>query len=174
MTPKSFDSIFFALCLAQRRKRKRLLGGNPIFCPFVLSGLDDCYYCSNIIVYLLFKLCAKFSLRLQEREKVGACCPETDSVCLTEKFSINHQIWIFLTAWSIQLPFRHLFKVFLIWVAEVPRKNSPFSAVLFFSASAPVFLFAVFQSLSFLFLCKLFWAGKRNSSPSWKSLLSVE
>ena len=63
---------------------------------------------------------------------------------------------------------------FLIWVAEVPQKNSPFSAVLFFSASAPVFLFAVLQSLSLLFLCKLFWEGKRNSSSSWKSLFAVE
>src|SRR3954466_11345372 len=63
---------------------------------------------------------------------------------------------------------------FLISVAEVPRKNSPFSAVLFFSASAPVFLFAVLQSLSLLFICKLFWAGKRNSSSSCKSLFSVE
>ena len=63
---------------------------------------------------------------------------------------------------------------FLIWVAEVPRKNSPFSAVLFFSASAPVFLFAVLQSLSLFFLCKIFWAGKRNSSPSWKYLFAVE
>src|SRR4051812_814463 len=52
----------FALCLAQRRKRKRLLGGNPICFPSVLSGLDDCYYYCNIIVSLLFKLCAKFSL----------------------------------------------------------------------------------------------------------------
>src|SRR3954463_8687843 len=54
------------------------------FCS-VLSGLDDCYYCRNIIVSLFFKLCAKFSLRLQESTKVGACCPETDFVCLTEK-----------------------------------------------------------------------------------------
>src|ERR1043165_1788680 len=63
---------------------------------------------------------------------------------------------------------------FLIRVAEVPRKNSSFSAVLFFSASSPVFLFAVLHSLSLLFLCKLFWAGKRNSSSSWKSLFAVE
>ena len=62
----------------------------------------------------------------------------------------------------------------MIWVAEVPQKNSSFSAVLFFSTSAPVFLFAVLQSLSFLFLCKIFWAGKRNSSSSWKSLFAVE
>ena len=68
--------------------------------PSVLSGLDDCYYYSNIIVSLLFKFCAKFSLRLQERSKVGTCCQETDYVCLTEKIGINHQIifliWIFL------------------------------------------------------------------------------
>src|SRR3954464_4947835 len=38
----------FASCLAQRHKRKRLLGGNLIFFPSILSGLDDCYYCSNI------------------------------------------------------------------------------------------------------------------------------
>src|ERR1043165_5021065 len=63
---------------------------------------------------------------------------------------------------------------FLICVAEVPRKNSPFSAVIFFSASAPVFRFAVLQSLSLLFLCKLLWAGKRNSSSSWKYLFAVE
>ena len=63
---------------------------------------------------------------------------------------------------------------FLIWVAEVPRKNSFLSAVLFFSASATFFLFAVLQSLSLLFICKLFWAGKRKSSSSWKSLFAVE
>ena len=63
--------------------------------PSVLSGLDDCYYCSNIIVSLLFELCAKFSLWLQERSKVGACCRETDSICLTEKIPVNHQIIFF-------------------------------------------------------------------------------
>src|SRR3954468_21083690 len=30
--------------------------------PSVFSGVDDCYYCSNIIVSLLFKLYAKFSI----------------------------------------------------------------------------------------------------------------
>ena len=63
---------------------------------------------------------------------------------------------------------------FLIWVAEVPRKNYFLSVGLFFSASVPVFLFVVLQSLSLLFLCKNFWAGKRNSSPSWKYLFAVE
>ena len=80
----------------------------------------------------------------------------------------------FLTACSIQLAFRPLFKVFLIWVAEVPRKNSPFSDVLFFSASAPVFRFAVLQSLSLLFICKLFWEGKINSRSLLKPLFAVE
>ena len=42
----------FALCLAQRRKRKHLLGGNPICFFFCFSGLHVCYYCSNIIVSL--------------------------------------------------------------------------------------------------------------------------
>ena len=60
------------------------LGFYFCFCS-VLSGLDDFYYCSNIIVSLLFKFCAKFSLRLQERSKVGTCCPEIDSVCLMGK-----------------------------------------------------------------------------------------
>ena len=40
---------------------------------------------------------------------------------------------------------------FFIWVAEVPRKNSFLSAVMFFSASVPVFLLAVLQTLSLLF-----------------------
>src|ERR1041384_8136816 len=52
------------------------------FCS-VLSGLDDCYYCINIIVSLFFKLCAKFSLRLHESSKVGACCPE-NRLCLLD------------------------------------------------------------------------------------------
>ena len=61
-----------ALSLANGSK-EALSRGSPqriwfffCFCS-VLSGLDDCYYCSNIIVSLLFMLCAKFSVRLQER-----------------------------------------------------------------------------------------------------------
>ena len=135
------------------------------FCS-VLSGLDDCYYCSNIIVSLLFKLCAKFNLGLQERSKVGACCLETDSVCLTEKFAINHQIifliWNLFDSMLHTISFQASVQSFLIWVVEVPRKNSPFSTVLFFSASAPVFRFAVLQSLSLLFLCKLFWKARET------------
>src|ERR1044072_9406114 len=93
--------------------KKELKGDNPCylyfqFVLFVFSGLDVCYYCSNIIVSLLFKLCAKFSLRLQERSKVGACCPETDSVCLTEKFAINHQIIFFISIFSQHAPYNYL------------------------------------------------------------------
>src|ERR1043165_4420224 len=150
----------------------------PICFSSVLSGLDDCYYCSNIIVSLLFKLCAKFSLRLQERSKVGACCPE-NRFCLPDGKILNkspdHLFDLnFFDSMLNTIGLLASVQSFLILVAEVPRKNSSFSAVLFFSASAPVFLFAVLQSLSLLFLCKIFWAGKRNSSSSWKSLFAGE
>ena len=107
---------------------------------------------------------------------IVTCCPETDSVCLTEKFMINHQIsfliWIFLTVCSMQLPFRHLFRVFYLSCRST--SNFFLSVVLFFSASVPVYFFAVLQTWSLLFLWKKFRAGKRNSSPSWKSLFAVE
>ena len=54
---------------------------------FSFSGLDACYYCSNIIVSLFSSFVPSFSLRLQESSKVVTCCPETDSVCLTEKLA---------------------------------------------------------------------------------------
>ena len=38
--------------------------------PSIFSGLNDFYYCNNIIVSLLFKLCVKFSLRLQKGQKL--------------------------------------------------------------------------------------------------------
>ena len=63
---------------------------------------------------------------------------------------------------------------FFIRVVEVPRKSSFLSDGLFFSAFVPVYLFAVLQILSLIFLCKNFWEVKRNSSPSWKSLFAVE
>src|SRR3954471_11512656 len=44
-----------------------------------------------------------------------------------------------------------------------PRKNKN---ELIENPSVPVYLFAVFQTLSLLFLCKNFWAVKRNNSPS--------
>ena len=74
----------------------------------------------------------------------------------------------------LTITFQATVQSFLIWVIEVPRKNSFLSVVLFFSAFVPVFIFAVLQSLRLLFLCKIFWAGKRNSSSSWKSLFAVE
>ena len=89
---ESITLDLLALCLAQRHKRKRLLGGNPIC--FLLYSLVVliCYYCSNIIVYLFLSFLPSYSLRLQESSKVVTCCPETDYVCLTEKFTKNHQI----------------------------------------------------------------------------------
>ena len=116
----------------------------------VLSGHDDCYYGSNIIVSLIFKLCAKFSLRLQARSKVGACCPETDSVCLTEKFEINHQIifltLIFLTVCSIQLPFRRMFWVFWFELQKCLEKIL-FSQLFCFSHLLSLYFFAFLKSL---------------------------
>src|SRR3954462_12338531 len=93
--------------------KKELLGDNPCYLYFqfvlsIISGLDVCYYCSNIIVSLLFKHCAKISLRLQERSKVGACCPETDSVCLTEKFAINYQIIFLILIFLLNAPYNYL------------------------------------------------------------------
>ena len=118
-----------------------------LFCFFsVLIGIDDCYYFSNIIVSLFFKLCAKFSLRVHESSKVGACCPETDSVFLMRKFAINHQIifliWIFLTAWSIQLPFRRLFNIF--WFLQKYLEKILFSLLFCFSQLLPRFFFSQF------------------------------
>ena len=63
---------------------------------------------------------------------------------------------------------------FLIWVAEVPRKNYLLSAGLFLPDSATFCFFSVLQTLSLLFLCKNFLAILRNSSSSWKSLFPVE
>ena len=63
---------------------------------------------------------------------------------------------------------------FLIWVAEVPRKNYLLSAGLFFTGSAMFCVFSVLQTLSLLFLCKNFLAVLRNSSSSWESLFPVE
>ena len=63
---------------------------------------------------------------------------------------------------------------FLIWVAEVPRKNYLLSAGLFFPDSATFCFFSVLQTLSLLFLCKNFLAVLRNSSSSWKYLFPVE
>ena len=63
---------------------------------------------------------------------------------------------------------------FLIWVAEVPRKNYLLPAILFFLDSALFCTSSILQILSLLFLCKNFLAILRNSSSSWKSLFPVE
>ena len=127
--------------------------------------------------YLYFQALSKFSLWLQERSKVGACCRETDFVCLTEKFSINHQIilliWIFLKACSIQLPFRRLFKVFWFELQK-SLKKIPLLCCSVFLSFCPGFSFRSFAILNLAFSLQNFWAGKRNSSSSCKSLFVVE
>ena len=72
-----------------------------------------------------------------------------------------------------KITFQASVQSFLIWVAEVPRKNS-FLCCSLFLCFCPGFSFAILQSLSLLFLCKIFWDGKKNSIPSWQYLLAVE
>ena len=45
------------------------LGFSFCFCS-VLSGLDDCYYCSNIIVSFFFKLCANLASDCMKVQKL--------------------------------------------------------------------------------------------------------
>ena len=59
---------------------------------------------------------------------------------------------------------------FLIWVAEVPRKNYLLHAGLFFTDSVLFCLFFVLQTLGLLFLCKNLLAILRNSRSSRLSL----
>jgi len=56
----------------------------------------------------------------------------------------------------------------------VPRKNYLLPAGLFFTGSAMFCFFSVLQTLSLLFLCKIFLAALRISSPSRLSLFPVE
>ena len=60
----------FLIWVVEVPRKNSFLSAVLFFFCSVLSGLDDCYYCSNIIVSLLFKLCAKFSLRLQKGQKL--------------------------------------------------------------------------------------------------------
>ena len=55
---------------------------------------------------------------------------------------------------------------FLIWVAEVPRKNSLLPDVLFFTDSSMFCLSLLLQTLSLLFLCKNLLEILRNSSSA--------
>ena len=148
-----------------------------MFLLSVFSGLDVCYYCSNIIVSLFSSFVPSFSLRWQEKSKVLTCCPETDSVCLTEKFVINHQIifliWIFLQYALYNCISGVCSEFFYLSCRSSPKK--------LFTACWPVFhwfchvfFFSVLQTLSLLFLCKNFLEILRNSSPCWKSLFPVE
>ena len=118
-----------------------------------------------------------FSLRLQQSSKVMTCCPETDSVCLTEKFTIDHQIifliWIFFTVCSIQLAFWHLFLVFWFELHKYPKKlfTACWSVFHWF---CHVLFFLRFANCKLAFLCKNFLEILRNSRPCWKSLFPVE
>ena len=74
-----------------------------------------------------------------------------------EKFAINNQIiffsWIFLTACSIQLPFRHLFRVFWFELQKCLEKNfSLFCSV--FLNFCPCFSFRSFANLRLAFSLK--------------------
>src|ERR1041384_2175621 len=73
-----------ALRSAFGRQPATNLGFSFCFCS-VLSGLDDCYYCSNIIVSLFFKLCAKFSLRVLESSKSWSLLSRNRFCLLDEK-----------------------------------------------------------------------------------------
>ena len=108
--------------------------------------------------------------------KVGTCCPETDSVCLTEKIGINHQIifliWIFLTVCSIQLTFRHLFRVFWFELQKCLEKII-FSLLFCFSQLLSLLFFTQFcKPKACFFFAQTFLAGKRKSSLS--CLFAVE
>ena len=105
------------------------------------------------------------------------CCPETDFVCLTEKLTINPDHIFDMNCFDSMLyttRFWASVQSFFIWVVEVPRKNSLLPVGLFFIDFAMFHLFSVLQILSLLFLCKLFFAIKKNSTSSWKSLFPVE
>ena len=114
---------------------------------------------------------------MASESKVVTCCPETDYVCFIEKIFKNHQIvcliWFF-DSMLYTIGFLQTVLSFLIWVAEVPRKNYLLPAGLFFPDSATFCFFSVLQTLSLLFLCKNFLAILRNSSPCGKYLFPAE
>ena len=70
ITRSSFDidkTWSCASCLAQRQKRKRLLGGNPRCFYFssvliIIFSLGACYFCSNSIVSLFSSFMPSFCL----------------------------------------------------------------------------------------------------------------
>src|SRR4051812_40217257 len=71
-------------CLAQRHKRKCLLGGIPKCIYLSFSGLDACYYCSNIIVSLFLRFVPSFSLWWQVDQILWHSVQKTYSFFLTK------------------------------------------------------------------------------------------
>src|SRR3954471_21714500 len=109
--------------------------------------------------------------------KVVTCCPE-NRFCPRDgknknkspvhifELNILHSMLYIITELSCVLSF-------LIRVAEVPPKNSLLPVVLFFIDSATFCLSSLLQTLSLLFICKIFLAILRNSSSSRISLFPV-
>src|SRR4051812_42308498 len=136
------------------KKRFREEARNKFRCSFcfssVLSGLDDCYYCNNIIVSLLFKLCAKFSPRLQERSKSRRMLSRNRFCLLDGKIrdeSTDHLFDLnFLTVCSIQLSFRHLSEFFYLSCRSTSKKFFSLCCSIFLSF-CPCFSFRSFANL---------------------------
>ena len=131
-----------------------------MFLLSVLVVLMLCYYCSNIIVSLFLSFVPSFSLRWQVDQKLRHAVQKTDSVCLMEKFTKNHQIifliWIFLKVCSIQLDFFRLFWVFWFELQKFPEKII-YCLLVCFSQILPCFALLQFcKSCACFFFAKPF------------------
>ena len=118
-----------------------------------------------------------FSLRLQETSKIVTCYPETDYVCLTEKFTINHRssFWSeFFWQYALYNWISAICSEFFYLSCRSAPKKLFTTCWSVFPRFCPVLRFHRLQILSLLFLWKNFLAILRNSSSSWKSLFPVE
>ena len=138
-----------------------MLGGNPICFLSVFSGLHDCYYCSNIIISLFSSFVTSLA---SDCKKFKSCdMLSRNTFCLLDgKIPHKSPDHLFdlncFDSMIHTITFRAFPLSFLIWVAEVFLKNYLLSAIMFFTNSAPFYLFLILQTLSLLFLCKNFWA----------------
>ena len=117
----SYESTLYnPSCLAKGIKESAYWEATQNAFTFSFSGLDACYYYSNIIVSF-FKLCAKFSLRLQERSKVVTCCSENRFCLLDGKISLKSPDHLFdpnfLDSMLYTIFFLPSVLSFFIWVA---------------------------------------------------------
>ena len=114
-----FSSIFLLWTLSVS-PHVQLFWDVLFFAPLVLSLIwkSHCIF--------IFKLCAKFSLWLQESSKVVTCCPENRFCPWTEKFTINHQIifliWIFLTVCLYNCRWGICYEFFALSCRSIPKK----------------------------------------------------